>query len=204
MHKQTNHRSETHCHVVCQSVVTDSFSSSRRRQNINDQCVSGNSNHSECNTMDDTQCNEQCYGGGKNISPKHSNKHKISNKIKRTARECIQQITGKRPDAQTCHSITGQYKSYPSLICPKLFLQIECHNRHNQVECKIQQKIFPGYFSAPFQVTVQTGLRIYCADRTKTYRQEASGPSRSDWNGRMPLLFCRRLNSNYFFLSKMV
>ena len=45
-------------------------------------------------------------------------------------------------------------------------------------------------------VTVQTGLRIYCADRTKTYRQEASGPSRSDWNGRMPLLFCRRLNSN--------
>ena len=40
------------------------------------------------------------------------------------------------------------------------------------------------------------GLRIYCADRTKTYRQEASGPSRSDWNGRMPLLFCRRLNSN--------
>ena len=45
-------------------------------------------------------------------------------------------------------------------------------------------------------VTVQTGLRIYCADRTKTYRKEASGPSRSDWNGRMPLLFCRRLNSN--------
>ena len=46
------------------------------------------------------------------------------------------------------------------------------------------------------QVTIQTGLRIYCADRTKTYRKEASGPSRSDWNGRMPLLFCRRLNSN--------
>ena len=46
------------------------------------------------------------------------------------------------------------------------------------------------------RVTVQTGLRIYCADRTKTYRKEASGPSRSDWNGWMPLLFCRRLNSN--------
>ena len=26
---------------------------------------------------------------------------------------------------------------------------------------------------------------------------EASGPSWSDWNGRMPLLFCRRLNSSY-------
>ena len=37
-----------------------------------------------------------------------------------------------------------------------------------------------------YLVTVQTGLRIYCADRTKTYRQEASDPSRSDWNGRMP------------------
>ena len=38
-------------------------------------------------------------------------------------------------------------------------------------------------------------LRIYCADRTKTHRAEASGPSRSDWNGRMPLLFCRRLKA---------
>ena len=45
-------------------------------------------------------------------------------------------------------------------------------------------------------VTIQSGLRIYCADRTKTYSEEASGPSRSEWNGRMPLQFCRRLNCN--------
>ena len=29
-------------------------------------------------------------------------------------------------------------------------------------------------------VTVHPGLRIYCADRTKTYRQKASGPSLHD------------------------
>ena len=53
-----------------------------------------------------------------------------------------------------------------------------------------------GSVEGPPMLLVQPGLRIYCADRTKTYREEASGPSRSDWNGRMPLLFCRRLNSN--------
>ena len=46
------------------------------------------------------------------------------------------------------------------------------------------------------EVTVQPGLRISCTDCTKTYRQEASGPQRSDWNARMPLQFCRRLNCN--------
>ena len=29
-------------------------------------------------------------------------------------------------------------------------------------------------------VTIQPGLRIYCADRTKTYSEEASGPSLHD------------------------
>ena len=29
-------------------------------------------------------------------------------------------------------------------------------------------------------VTIQSGLRIYCADRTKTYSEEASGPSLHD------------------------
>ena len=29
-------------------------------------------------------------------------------------------------------------------------------------------------------VTIQPGLRIYCADRTKTVRLEASGPSLHD------------------------
>ncbi len=28
--------------------------------------------------------------------------------------------------------------------------------------------------------TIQPGLRIYCADRTKTYSEEASGPSLHD------------------------
>ena len=49
-------------------------------------------------------------------------------------------------------------------------------------------------------VTIQSGLRIYCADRSKTYSEEASGPSLHDEAsaamGRMPLQFCRRLNCN--------
>ena len=34
-------------------------------------------------------------------------------------------------------------------------------------------------------VTVQPGLRIYCADRMKLWWQQASSPSRSDFNGWM-------------------
>ncbi len=45
-------------------------------------------------------------------------------------------------------------------------------------------------------ITTQPGLRINCADRVKTARQKASGLSRSDWNGRMPLQFSQRLNCN--------
>jgi len=35
-------------------------------------------------------------------------------------------------------------------------------------------------------VTVQIGLRVYRADRTKTSWKRASAPSRSDFNGRVP------------------
>ena len=49
-------------------------------------------------------------------------------------------------------------------------------------------------------ITTQPGLRINCADRVKTARQKASGLSRSDWNGRMPLQFSQRLNCNNGFV----
>ena len=78
------------------------------------------------------------------------------------------------------------------LTLPERVLKKECDGR------PLIKKDRPAPFlrDKPGEVTVQPGLRISCADRTKTYRQEASGPSRSDWNGRVPLLFCRRLNSN--------
>jgi len=35
-------------------------------------------------------------------------------------------------------------------------------------------------------VTIQSGLRIYCADRMKTQYLQASAPSRGDLHGRVP------------------
>ena len=49
--------------------------------------------------------------------------------------------------------------------------------------------VLPQIAARLLPVTTQPGLRIPCADRTKTDRPEASGLARSAWNGRMPLLF---------------
>ncbi len=46
--------------------------------------------------------------------------------------------------------------------------------------------VLPQIAARLLPVTTQPGLRIPCADRTKTDRPEASGLARSAWNGRMP------------------
>ena len=49
-------------------------------------------------------------------------------------------------------------------------------------------------------VTAHPGLRKNCTGRARTARQKASGLSRSDWNGRMPLQFGQRLNYSFSWL----
>ncbi len=59
--------------------------------------------------MYDSEYNKQGKGAGNEIAAKHHHKDEVSEKIERFAGKSIEQITGKRTDAECRHRITGKH-----------------------------------------------------------------------------------------------
>ena len=81
MQKQAEHRPYRHSDVVGQSVVPQSFSSSGRRHDVDDQGVAAYGHHSEGKTVNDTKNDKQGQYGGSHVSGKNQRKDEVSQQV---------------------------------------------------------------------------------------------------------------------------
>ena len=82
MKEKSCHRTDGHGDVVGQTVISQSFSSTGRGHDVDDNGVSAYSDHPERKAMDDAEQNEQSEGAGQHVTTEHGGKKKIGQQIK--------------------------------------------------------------------------------------------------------------------------